>query len=44
LGTLQNKTNKAVTSAKYTEHATPSYVELNVLKLPDLFRYEIAKN
>jgi len=25
------------------EHATPSYVELNVLKLPDLFRHEIAK-
>jgi len=27
----------------YTEHTTPSYVELNVLKLPDLFRHEMAK-
>jgi len=43
LGTLQNKAIKAVTGATYTEHATPSYVELNVLKLPDLFRYKIAK-
>jgi len=25
------------------EHATPSYVELNVLKLLNLFRHEIAK-
>jgi len=32
-----------VTVAKYTEHATPSYVKLNFLKLTDLFRHEIAK-
>jgi len=43
LGTLQNKAIKSVTFATYTEHATPSYVELNVLKFPDLFRHEIAK-
>jgi len=43
LGTLQNKAVKAVTGAKYAEHATPSYVELNVLKLRDIFRHEIFK-
>jgi len=35
---------KAVTGTKHTEHATPSYAELNVSKLPELFsRHEIAK-
>jgi len=43
LGTLQNKVIKAVIGAMHTEHATPLYVELNALKLPDLFRHEIAK-
>jgi len=42
LGTLKIKAIKTVTGAKYTEHATHLYVELNVLKLPDLFRHEIA--
>jgi len=36
LGAVQYKAVKVVTGAKYTEHATPSYVELNVLKFPDL--------
>lgn len=43
LNTLQNKAVKIVTGANYYDHATPSYIDLNLLKLPDLYQHEIAK-
>ena len=40
---LQNKAIRAVTKTKYTENITPQYKKLQILKLDDLFIFEIAK-
>ena len=40
---LQNQTVKIVGGGKYRENATSYYSKLNVLKLPDLYKFEIAK-
>ena len=39
----QNKAIRAVTKTKYTESITPQYKKLQILKLDDLFIFEIAK-
>ena len=43
LNTLQNKAVKIVAGAKYFDHVTPHYSNLKILKLPDLYKYEITK-
>ena len=40
---LQNIAIRAVTKTKYTESITPQYKILQILKLDDLFIFEIAK-
>ena len=40
---LQNKAIKVVGGGKYRENATSYYFKLNVLKLPDLYKFETAK-
>ena len=43
LNTLQNKAVKIVAGARYFDYVTPHYSNLKILKLPDLYNYEIAK-
>ena len=43
LQTLQNKAVKIIDSGKYMDHATPFYSKLKILKIPELYKYEVAK-
>ena len=43
LSTLQNKSVKILTGANYFDHATPSFKNLKILKLADLYKLEVAK-
>ena len=43
LNILQNKTVKLIDGGNYLDRATPYYTKLNILKLPDLYKLEIAK-
>ena len=43
LNILQNKAVKLIGGVNYLDRATPYYSKLNVLKLPDLHKLEIAK-
>ena len=41
--TLQNKEIKFIEGAKFYERVTPFYNNLKILKLADLFKFEIGK-
>ena len=43
LCTYQNKAVKIIGGGKFKDHATPYYHQLNILKLPDLYKHECAK-
>ena len=43
LNILQNKAVKLIGGGNYLDRATPYYSKLNILKLPDLYKLEIAK-
>ena len=43
LCTYQNKVVKIIGGGKFKDHATPYYHQLNILKLPDLYKHECAK-
>ena len=43
LNILQNKAVKLIGGGNYLDRATPYYSKLNILKLPDLHKLEIAK-
>ena len=43
LATLQNKAVKLISGAQWRDHVTPSYLKLQILKLNDLYLYEVAK-
>ena len=42
LQTLQNKAVKIIGGGKYMDHATPFYSKLKILKIPELYKYEVA--
>jgi len=41
--TLQNKAVKIVAGGRWRDYATPYYKQLHILKLKDLYVYEVAK-
>ena len=41
--TLQNKAVKIIGDGKYKDHATPFYSNLKILKIPKLYKHEVAK-
>ena len=43
LQTLQNKAVKIIGGGKYMDHATPFYSKLKILKIPELYKHEVAK-
>ena len=43
LNILQNKAVKLIGGGNYLDRATPYYSKLNILKLPDLYKLEVAK-
>ena len=43
LQTLQNKAVKTIGGGKYLDHATPFYSKLKILKIPKLYKHEVAK-
>ena len=43
LATLQNKAVKLISGSQWHNHVTPSYLKLQILKLNDLYSYEVAK-
>ena len=43
LATLQNKAVKLISGAQWRDHVTFSYLKLQILKLNDLYLYEVAK-
>ena len=43
LATLQNKAVKLISGPQWRDHVTPSYLKLQILKLNDLYLYEVAK-
>ena len=43
LATPQNKAVKLISGAQWRDHVTPSYLKLQILKLNDLYLYEVAK-
>ena len=43
LATLQNKAVKLISGAQWRDHVTPTYLKLQILKLNDLYLYEVAK-
>ena len=43
LCTDQNKAVKLIGGEKFKDHATPYYRQLNISKLPDLYKHECAK-
>ena len=43
LRTLQNKDVKVLGGGRWQDHASAYYSQLNVLKLEDLYAYEVAK-
>ena len=43
LATLQNKAVTLISGAQWHDHVTPSYLKLQILKLNDLYSYEVAK-
>ena len=43
LATLQNKAVKLISGAQWRDHVTPIYLKLQILKLNDLYLYEVAK-
>ena len=43
LNILQNKAVKLIGGGNYLDRATPYHSKLNILKLPDLYKLEIAK-
>ena len=43
LTTLQNKAVKLISVAQWHDHVTPSYLNVQILKLNDLYSYEVAK-
>lgn len=43
LGILQNKAVRIVAGGNWSDHVTPFYKKLNILKIKDLYNYEIAK-
>ncbi len=40
---LQKKTIRTITGAKYNDHSEPLFKNLNILKLQDMYKLEIAK-
>ena len=43
LRTLQNKAIKVLGGGRWQDHASANYSQLNILKLEDLYTYEVAK-
>ena len=43
LQTLQNKVVKIIGGGKYMDHATPFCSKLKILKIPELYKHEVAK-
>ena len=43
LSILQNKAVKLIGDGNYSEKATPFYIKLKILKIPELFKLEVAK-
>ena len=43
LRTLQNKAVKVLGGGRWQDHASAYYSQLNILKLEDLYTYEVAK-
>ena len=43
LNSIQNKAVKLIGRGNYLNRATPYYSKLNILKLPDLYKFETAK-